>query len=105
MLRKVDELERRRTVIEQRIVAWEKDDEAAQTLAKITDVQVRKMLGRMAEEMRIYDRAELRDFLGSILDRIELEPTAATLQVCYRIPLRSGNKVASPGGFEPPYSP
>jgi len=105
ILRKVDELERGRTLIEQRIVAWEKVDEAAQTLAKITDVQVRKMLGRMAEEMRIYDRAELRDFLGSILDRVELDPTAATLQVCYRIPLRSGFNLASPGGFEPPYSP
>jgi hypothetical protein len=33
-------------------------------------------------------RAELHDFLGSILDRIELDPEAATLQVCYRIPLR-----------------
>ena len=63
------------------------------------------MLGRMAEEMRIYDRAELRDFLGSILDRVELDSAAATLQVCYRIPLRSGVSVASPGGFEPPYSP
>ena len=39
ILRKVDELERQRTVIEQRIVAWEKDDEAAQTLAKITDAR------------------------------------------------------------------
>jgi hypothetical protein len=39
-------------VIEQRIVAWEKDNEAAQTLAKITDVQVRKMLGRMPEEIQ-----------------------------------------------------
>ena len=105
LLRKVDDLERQRTVIEQRIVAWEKDDEAAQTLAKITDAQVKKMLGRMAEEIRIYERADLRDFLGSILDRVELDPTAATLQLCYRIPLRSGFKVASPGGFEPPYSP
>jgi len=105
ILRKVDELERQRTVIEQRIVAWEKDDEATQTLAKITDAQVHKMLGRMAEEVRIYDRAELRDFLGSILDRVELDPTAATLQVCYRIPLRSGNKVASPARFELAYLP
>ena len=27
-----------------------------------------------------------------------LDPAAATLQVCYRVPLHSGNKLASPGG-------
>jgi hypothetical protein len=70
MLRKVDELERQRTAIERRIAAWEKDDEAARALANITDSQVRKMLAPLAEEMRLYDRAELRDFLGSILDRV-----------------------------------
>jgi len=39
--------------------------------------------------MRPYERADLREFLGSILDRVGLDPSAATLQVCYRIPLRS----------------
>jgi len=34
-------------------------------------------------------------------DRVELDPNAATLQVCYRIQWRSGFNVASPGGFEP----
>jgi site-specific DNA recombinase len=105
VLRKIDELERQRATIEQRILAWEKDDEAAQALANITDAQVRTMLGRMADEIRVYERAELRDFLGSILDRIELDPEAATLQVCYRIPLRGVLNVASPRGFEPRYSP
>jgi hypothetical protein len=32
-------------------------------------------------------------------DRVELDPEAATLQLCYRIPLRSGVSVASPGGL------
>ncbi len=105
VLRKVDEQERERGMIEQRIVAWEKDDEAAQVLAGITDVQVRTMLRRMADEVQTYPRTELRDFPGSILDRIERNSDAATVQLCYRIPLRSGNKLASPGGFEPPYLP
>lgn len=90
VLRRVEELERERTAIERRMVAWEKEDETAQVLANITDAQVRKMLSRQADDMRLYDRADLRDFLGSILDRVELDPEAATLQVCYRIPLRGG---------------
>ena len=86
-LRKVDEIERQRSEIEQRIVAWDKKDEGARALADITDAQVRTMLGRMADEMRLYERGALKDFLGSILDRVELDPDEQTLQVCYRIPL------------------
>jgi hypothetical protein len=40
-----------------------------------------------------------------VRERVQLVPVAATLPVCCRIPLGSGNKLASPGGFEPPYSP
>jgi hypothetical protein len=43
----------------------------------------------------------IKDFLARILDRVELDPELAILQVCYRIPLRGGNSVASPRGFEP----
>ncbi len=101
ILRKVDELEDQRCEIERRILAWEKEDESAQARADITDAHVKKMLGRMADEMRLYDRNDLKDFLTTILDRVELDPDEATLQVCYRIPLRGGNSMASPRGFEP----
>jgi hypothetical protein len=90
VLRKVEELERERSTIEYRIAEWEKADETAQALANITDAQVRKMLSRPADEMRLYDRGDLRDFLSSILDRVKLDPEADTVHLCYRIPLRSG---------------
>ena len=63
------------------------------------------MLGRMADEMQLYERNDLKDFLTTILDRVELDPDQAALQLCYRIPLRSGFSLASPGGFEPPLPP
>ena len=103
--RKIDEVERERGALLRRIVEWEKEDEAAQALANITEAQVRTMLSHLAEEMRLYAPGDLKDFLTTILDRVELDPEEASLRLCYRIPLRSGNKVASPGGFEPPYSP
>ncbi len=56
------------------------------------------MLSHMADEMRLYERSALKDFLVSILDRVELDPEQATFQLCYRIPLRGGNSVASPRG-------
>src|SRR6266513_868124 len=84
VLRKVEELERERTDIEQRIVGWDKDDEAAHALANVTDAQVRTMLGHMADEMQLYERGALKDFLTSILDRIDLDPDQQTLQLCHR---------------------
>jgi site-specific DNA recombinase len=98
VLRKVDEFERERATIAQQIVSWQVDDEAAEVLANITDSQIRTMLRNMAQEMQTYPQQELRDFLSSILERIELDPATETLQLCYRIPLRSGNSMASPGG-------
>lgn len=103
--RKIDELERERGAVQRRIVEWEKEDEAAQALANVTEAQVRTMLSHLADEMRLYPPEDLKDFLTTILDRVELDPEEASLRLCYRIPLRSGNKLASPGGFEPPYSP
>lgn len=101
VLRKVDELERQRGECEQRIVAWNKEDESAHALAKVTDAQVRTMLGHMADEMRLYERGALKAFLLTILDRVELDPEQQTLQVCYRIPLRGGVSGASPRDSNP----
>jgi hypothetical protein len=55
------------------------------------------MLSDMADEMRLYERSALKDFRVSILDRVELDPELATLQVCCRIRLRGGS-LASPRG-------
>ena len=88
--RKIDEVERERGALLRRIVVWEKEDEAAQALANITEAQVRTMLSRLAEEMRLYPAGDLKDFLTTILDRVELDPEEAALRLCYRIPLRSG---------------
>ena len=101
VLRKVDDVEKERAGLERRIVELEKEDETAIALANVTEAQVKTMLGRLADDMRLYDRAELKDFLTSILDRVELDPHAATVQLCYRIPLHGGVSVASPRGFEP----
>ena len=104
VLRRIDEIERERVAVEQRVVAWEREDEASRSFADVTEAQVRRCLRGMADEMRTYPRGEMRDFLSSILTAVELDPVESTVRLNYRIPL-SGNSVASPGGFEPPYLP
>ena len=59
------------------------------------------MLRRLVDEMERYERHEFKDFLSTILERIELDPDQATLQVCYSIPLRGGNSLASPREHAP----
>jgi hypothetical protein len=40
---------------------------------------------------------DLRDFLRTIIERVELTPTAPlTCRISYKIPAASGDKVASP---------
>ena len=61
------------------------------------------MLDALAEDMASLDREHLKDFLRSMLERLTLDPVTRTGEILYRI--QSGVKMASPGGFEPPYSP
>ena len=87
------------------IVEWEKEDEAAQALSDVKEAQVRSIRGHLSDEMWLHPLGDVKDFLQTIPDQVERDPQKASLRLCYRIPLRSGNKLASPGGFEPPYSP
>ena len=96
VLRRIDEIERERVAVEQRIVTWELEDEGSRSFANVTEAQVRRCLRGMADDMRTYPRGEMRDFLTSILSAVELDPAESTVRLSYRIPL-SGNSVASPG--------
>ncbi len=46
-----------------------------------------------------------KDFLRTHLARVTLDPDNLTVRFNYEIPLFRGDNLASPGGFEPPYSP
>jgi hypothetical protein len=52
--RKIDDAERDRAALLRRIVELEKEDESAIALANVTEPQVRRMLSRLADDMRLY---------------------------------------------------
>jgi hypothetical protein len=79
--RPVNEIERERTEIEQRVVGWELEDETSRTFSEVTEAQVRKCLRGMAEDMRTYPRGEMRDFLTSIPSEVELDPVESTVRL------------------------
>ena len=75
--------------------------------------QVRALLRRLFDEISELTadaerRAQARVMLSELLDRIELDPTSATARLHYSIKTSSaatGDKVATPRGFEPLLQP
>lgn len=63
------------------------------------------MLDDLVTEIENFEREPLKDFLRSRLARVTLDPQSLTLRLNYEIPLFRGDKLASPGGFEPPLPP
>jgi len=96
VLRKIEEIERERAQIAGRIAALEERDRAAVAAAAITADDVLRLLGTMAEDLHSYDREGLKNYLGAMLDRVELDPQTLDCQIHYRISLPMRNKLASP---------
>jgi hypothetical protein len=49
VLRRIDEIERERVAVEQRVVAWKFEDEASRSFSDVTEAQVRRCLRGMAD--------------------------------------------------------
>ena len=52
------------------------------------------------EKYRI-PKPTIRKVLTTIVERIELDPKTRVFKIKYRLPVKTGVKVASPRGFEP----
>ena len=105
VLRKVDGLERERKRLTSAIARFEEEDQQALAAAALTEANVARMLATLADELQACDREALKDFLTTVLERVELDPNTMTCQLYYRISAPSRNKLASPRGFEPRLPP
>lgn len=70
---------------------------AAQRLREIGEADVRVLLNAMADDLARLDRAHLKDFVRQVLDSVELDATATTCRIQYRI-AAGGVELASPRG-------
>jgi hypothetical protein len=62
------------------------------------------MLDALAEDMASLDREHLKDFIGTLIEAIYLDPATCAGEIRYRIGA-SGVKLATPRGFEPRFIP
>ncbi len=70
-------------------------------LGNITEANVKRFLGGIAENMESMEREGLKDLLRSLIEQITLDPRSHECQINYRIGVDLRNKVASPRGVEP----
>lgn len=104
-LREVDKLERKRNAQLSEIRRVETEYTAASMLDGISEAQIKQFLCGIAENMNSLSRDSLKDFLANVIGRVTLDPANHSCQIDYRIGIDLGDKVASPGGFEPPLPP
>ena len=113
VLRRVTELEHQRAALLGEIGDMRRSQQEHSAAASLTVDQVRALLRRLFDEISELTadaerRAEARVMLSELLDRIELNPTSATARLHYSIKTSSaatGDKVATPRGFEPLLQP
>jgi hypothetical protein len=74
-------------------------------IADITEKAVEHLLDNMANDMATLDAAELRDFLRARIGRIVMDAETLNCRIHYEIPAETGDKLASPRGFEPRLPP
>ena len=104
-LRKIDELEQQRKTLLEEIARLEKENGFNAQLAHITEPSVRQVLNGVVAEMRSMDREALKDMLGSLAEKVVLDPVGLSCRIHYRIGIEGRNKLASPRGFEPRLPP
>lgn len=69
-------------------------------------MNAKAMLSAMVNNLPNLDHNDaLKDLMRGLVERITLNHPDLAYCIHYKIKLRTGDLVASPGGFEPPYSP
>ena len=94
LLRQVETHEARRVALQDEIDQRATAEAEAAKVRALTEAQVGKLLHALAEDMDALDREHLKEFVRGVLDKVELDANATTIQLHYR--LNAGDRVASP---------
>ena len=100
----LEKLEAERENFASQFDAATEDEKARATLRGLTLADVKRFLAGIAAQMEAEPEL-LADAIGSIVDKVVLDPATMEAVVTYKIASLTGNKVASPRGFEPRLPP
>lgn len=106
LLEQIERWECEREEIRARIAQAEAKAAIGQKAARVTERHVTQMLNDLSAELETLTPEDQRDLLRGIVSRIELDPVSLTGRIGYEIPVGvTGDKLASPRGFEPRLPP
>ena len=108
-LRKINELESRRSGIQAEIERLEKEQTQYAMMKTLTTERVKKILESLATDLDETPRSNWKNLLHALVGKIVLDPATLHCQIHYRITAPQSStetlKMASPRGFEPLLSP
>ena len=101
ILRTIEKLENERDNILKEIEAQRNDASISSKMENLNLNDVKTMLKNIAEEFNAEENEYLKDAISSIVESVILDDTTLEATVMYRIGYPTGDKLASPRGFEP----
>ena len=106
-MRQIEALEAQRAEIASQIADLDNIQATSKALSELSAADVRRLLGRLMEDMAAADPEIMRDALRSLVERIELSSETYEAVIHYSIgpATKSGEWMASPRGFEPRLPP
>ncbi|SEN70120.1 hypothetical protein SAMN05216404_106129 [Nitrosospira multiformis] len=87
------------SLLEDQLSRLEVTRKQSKALREIKESDVQSMLSRVAENLPELDRESLKDILRSLIDRITFDSSSPACCIHYKIKLKTGDFVASPGGL------
>ena len=96
LLRKIEIMENERAAILNKLDAAEAAARHNKALHELSEQDVKMILGGIAANLEELDRDDLKDILRGLIDRIIMNFSSPDLCIHYRIPVKTGELVASP---------
>ena len=96
LVRQIEKFEASRERLLEGIAATKRRAEQAKAVKLITPEHVRRLLDDMAADLSALPKPELKAFLAGLINRIVLDPGETKCCIHYKIPLQTGDLVASP---------
>ena len=105
ILRSLEKIEEERELLQNRIDEYRAQEQSSKSIKLLKLSDVRSMLKVVADQFESADSDTIKDALTSIIESVILDDTTFKASITYKIHYVTGDKVASPRGFEPRLSP
>jgi site-specific DNA recombinase len=101
LLRSIEKMEIERNELQNQLIEYREAESNQKTFRDLKLSEVKTMLNTVADELGNENQMLLKDALGSIIDTVILDEASMQATVTYKINNVTGDKMASPRGFEP----